>query len=278
MEMHVCKYCGKTFETGNKLGAHVIGCKYNPKYREIREKIIITKTKLRKDFIIKCPVCRNKFVVKCTINDYKKGRYKRTCSQECAHKLSVINTNLDNKNKKISKTNIDKYTNIKKEPKYRTCACCGRLFEVYNNSKYCSKECLNKSRHEKLSQIAKTRNLGGLNPSTTHKYYKKGLFDGIQCDSSWELAFLIYCKDHNIVVERNIKPLYYIFEGKQCKFYPDFIVNNELVEIKGYFDKRNIEKKKQNPQVRFIDKNGIKKYMNYTISIYGEDFIKMYNQ
>lgn len=199
----------------------------------------------------------------------------RSCSATFNNKLRQPRT-LESR---LKTSNTLKITNASKvKPKLRICACCGNLFEVYNNSKYCSKECLNKSRHEKLSQIAKTRNLGGLNPSTTHKYYKKGLFDGIQCDSSWELAFLIYCKDHNIVVERNIEPLYYIFEGKQCKFYPDFIVNDELVEIKGYFDKRNIEKKKQNPQVRFIDKNGIKKYMNYTISTYGEDFIKMYNK
>lgn len=278
MKIHACKYCGKTFETSNKLGGHVSMCKKNPNYINTVKKVKEAKTKPREEFIIICPICNHKFTVKCTINDYKKGRYKKTCSRECAHKLSVINTNLDDKNKNISKTNIDKYSNIKKEPKYRTCEYCGNLFEVYNNSKYCSKECSNKSRHEKLSMSAKARNLGGLNSPTTHKYYKKGIFNNIQCDSSWELAFLIYCKDHNIVVERNIKPLYYIFEGKQCKFYPDFIVNGELIEIKGYFDKRNIEKKKQNPQVRFIDKNGIKKYMNYTISTHGEDFIKMYNQ
>jgi hypothetical protein len=31
---HICKYCGKEFESGIKLGGHVVGCKLNPKSKE----------------------------------------------------------------------------------------------------------------------------------------------------------------------------------------------------------------------------------------------------
>ena len=28
--MHICKYCGKEFESGQKLGGHLIRCNQNP--------------------------------------------------------------------------------------------------------------------------------------------------------------------------------------------------------------------------------------------------------
>lgn len=32
---HICKYCGKEFESSRKLGGHVSRCKLNPKTKEI---------------------------------------------------------------------------------------------------------------------------------------------------------------------------------------------------------------------------------------------------
>jgi len=37
--MHKCKYCGKQFPTGVKLGGHVVWCKNNPKREETCKKI-----------------------------------------------------------------------------------------------------------------------------------------------------------------------------------------------------------------------------------------------
>jgi len=33
--------------------------------------------------------------------------------------------------------------------------------------------------------------------------FKYGYYNGIWCDSSWELAYLLYCKLNNIIVSRN---------------------------------------------------------------------------
>ena len=30
MEQHICKYCGKIFDSGIKLGGHTAKCKMNP--------------------------------------------------------------------------------------------------------------------------------------------------------------------------------------------------------------------------------------------------------
>jgi glutathione synthase/RimK-type ligase-like ATP-grasp enzyme len=36
---HICKYCGKEFETAQKLGGHVSRCELNPKYKSTIAKI-----------------------------------------------------------------------------------------------------------------------------------------------------------------------------------------------------------------------------------------------
>ena len=36
---HICKYCGKEFETSVKLGGHVSRCSMNPKFNETIQKI-----------------------------------------------------------------------------------------------------------------------------------------------------------------------------------------------------------------------------------------------
>lgn len=62
-----------------------------------------------------------------------------------------------------------------------------------------------------------------------HKYEYEG-----ECfDSSWELAFWIYAKDHNEAIERHPGIFKWTFEGQEHEYYPDFRYKGELVEIKG---------------------------------------------
>lgn len=64
---------------------------------------------------------------------------------------------------------------------------------------------------------------------------KRGSYQGFVCDSRWELAFVIYCLDHDIPIERYSGPGYlYSYEDELHTYYPDFIINNTLIEIKGY--------------------------------------------
>jgi hypothetical protein len=55
---------------------------------------------------------------------------------------------------------------------------------------------------------------------------KKGWYKGYYCDSSWELAFLIYHLENNIDIQRYSGYREYEFNGKLKKYFPDFIVNN----------------------------------------------------
>lgn len=106
---------------------------------------------------------------------------------------------------------------------------------------------------------------------------KKGTYKGYYCDSSWELAYVIYNLDHNIKFERNEKLFPYEFNGKQHKYKPDFIENGVYIEIKGYFTEQVKAKELAFPyQLKYIDKNTIKPYLEYVEQTYGKDFIMLY--
>ena len=70
-----------------------------------------------------------------------------------------------------------------------------------------------------------------------HKY-KVG---EVQFDSLPELAYYLYCLDHNIVIKRSPTKIKYTHNNIEHVYIPDFEVAGELVEIKGdhFFDKDN---------------------------------------
>lgn len=60
-------------------------------------------------------------------------------------------------------------------------------------------------------------------------YGKHGWYKEYWCDSSWELAYVIYNLDHNIKFKRNYQGFTYIFNNKLHKFYPDFILEDRNI-------------------------------------------------
>ena len=109
---------------------------------------------------------------------------------------------------------------------------------------------------------------------------KSGWYKGYFCDSSWELAFVIYNLEHDIKFERNKKQFVYIFEGKQHNYIPDWIVNNEYVEIKGYWNIQWQAKLDQFPKEEkliVLTKIEIQPYIDYVVKKYGKNFIELYD-
>ena len=177
------------------------------------------------------------------------------------------------------KLNAEHAEQIKELPVvFRVCECCGNKFEVkrttrnrLTRAKFCSDECRNKF----LSDINKEMGSGGFREGSV-KNYKSGWFNGIHCDSSWELAFLIWHKDHNIDVKRCCETRYYIINEKKHKYFPDFVVNDKIYEIKGINDDINKAKQEYNPDVVFLYREDVEKYINYAKETYG-NFIKLYD-
>lgn len=293
---HICKFCGKEFETAVKLGGHVSRCKENPKYKETINKIQQTRqdnlniNNPIEEHICKCQYCGNDYRVNLRHNAFVKGLYNKTCSIECAHKLSAQHTNLEEKNKNIGNSLKGKPTWIKgmkriigenninnkwtKDPNYKPykiCPICNK--EFYNKKhKYCSEECKKIGRHKKLSDLARNNNFGGYEPNSI-KNHHHGNYKGIHYDSSWELAYLVWNIEHNIDIKRCNEVRTYITEDNKIhKYFPDFIVNNEIIEIKGYFGKGAQLKAAQNPDIHILKYEDLKDIIQYVINKYGNKY------
>lgn len=126
----------------------------------------------------------------------------------------------------------------------------------------------------KISEKAKLNN-GGYRQGSGRG--KKGWYKGIFCDSSWELAFLVYHVDMNIPIERCKEQRIYTFNGKSKKYYPDFLVNSsQIFEIKGYVTKEWLAKFSENKDIFVLYEDDMKKYIDYAIEKHGKDYIKLY--
>lgn len=137
------------------------------------------------------------------------------------------------------------------------------------------KEIDESSRREKIS--IKMKEVGGGYRIKSGRG-KKGRYKGIWCDSSWELAWVIYNIDHGLNFQRNTDFFNYTFNDKIRKYYPDFKIGHKYIEIKGYFTDQ-FKAKIENfvDELEVIDKNGIKHFLDYVIGKYGKDFINLYD-
>jgi len=106
---------------------------------------------------------------------------------------------------------------------------------------------------------------------------KQGRYKGYWCQSSWELAYVIYNLEHAIKFERNKEGFEYIFEGKKHLYFPDYIENSFYVEIKGYLTKQmQVKIASFNKPLRVLREEDIRSILNYVTQKYGNDFIRLY--
>lgn len=107
---------------------------------------------------------------------------------------------------------------------------------------------------------------------------KSGRYNGIWCDSSWELAFVLWCELKGKRLERNKKWFKYYYDGKIRKYYPDFIVDGEIIEIKGRREADDLIKAKCDacPGVKLLLDNEMKPILAEVITVFGNDFVRLY--
>lgn len=192
------------------------------------------------------------------------------CSQSCS--ASYTNTLRSTEKKKesglkTSKTLKDRYSKNPRKKSYDkasynpkthslTCEVCSSSFVGRKETKTCSPSC--RSELIRKSALSQTKHGGG----------KKGIYGGFQCDSSYELAFVIYHLDKgsNIVPCTEIRS--YIHNGVVSKYNPDFIVDGLIYEIKGFMSERAKSKARDNPDIIVIDNDGIVPYIQYVKDTY----------
>lgn len=107
---------------------------------------------------------------------------------------------------------------------------------------------------------------------------KKGWYKGIFCDSSWELAYVIFCLDHDVPIKRNAEKFKYIFEGKEHTYIPDFLVYDEIIEIKGFVTSQWNAKIICNPHIRVLYNDEMKPILSYVKEKYGKRFTDLYER
>ena len=196
------------------------------------------------------------------------------CSLKCRNSRNWSDEDKQKKSK--SAKNSDKVKNFNKENGFNRkgkhykpiiiniCSVCNKQIETLlkRNQKY----------HAKCALLTN----GGYRKESSKG--KSGQYKGYWCDSSWELAWVIYHLENNIKFERNKKGFEYEFEGKIQKYYPDFILENGIyIEIKG-FERENDKYKwiSFSGSLKIIFKDEIKKFLDYTVEKYGKNFIELY--
>ena len=140
---------------------------------------------------------------------------------------------------------------------------------------------IEEQRKQKISETMKKNPLsGGLRKGSGRG--KKGRYKGYWCDSSWELAWVIYNLEHNVKFERNNIGFEYKYKGKIKKYHPDFLITETYYEIKGRrsfegMDEENKEKIKQFKfNLKVLYEKDMKPYLTYVVNKYGKDYIKLY--
>jgi endogenous inhibitor of DNA gyrase (YacG/DUF329 family) len=213
---------------------------------------------------------------------------KNENSNYCSNKCAAIYTQIKGGHHSWSKEGKEKLSikikdgwkngkyDILKTGETKICSICGKKYYNQKSSKRlpcCSKKCsiiwINRNGYMK-GKTGGYREKGGRG--------KQGWYKGYYCNSSWELAWVIYQLEHETNFRRNTIGYPYEYNGKKFKFYPDFILDNgEYVEVKGYMDGKQRAKIDAFPsKLNVIGKNNIVPFIQYAEKKYGKNYIKLY--
>ena len=136
---------------------------------------------------------------------------------------------------------------------------------------------------------------------------KKYLYKGMNFDSSWEVAYFIYNEDFNIPTIRSPQSIEYFLREESHHYFPDFLVGNQLIEIKSsamlnpdyslkphfkHLNKCKTEEEKQylydlcaaktqcmrENNVQILSRKEIKPYLKYIKDTYGKDYLKQFKK
>lgn len=166
----------------------------------------------------------------------------------------------DYRSKKIEKTCLEKYG-------AKSTLCTNKAVEKAKEyRKIYKKEISEKMKETKLKN----------NTYGSHHY--RFTFENEYFDSSWELAYFLKTKKDGFDIERN-KKAYLLENGKRV--IPDFIVNGQLVEIKGDHLKKDSswkfkEKFYKDNNVKVLFFNEIKPYLKWVMDSFDENFLEKY--
>jgi hypothetical protein len=167
---------------------------------------------------------------------------------------------------------------LRKEPHFKNRFKNKKIERIVSNCLYCGEGIEHKiTKKRKYHQKCWLKCSGGIKKGSSRG--KCGWYKGYWCDSSYELAWIIYQLEHNVKFERNLIGFDYIYDGQTRKYYPDFILTNgTYIEIKNYHSELTEAKLKYFPhKIKILYKEDMKKeILPYVIGFYGKNFIELY--
>lgn len=184
-----------------------------------------------------CPECGNEFLP-----------YDRRAGLFCSHSCSAKRTNRhkappsETTRQKIRKAALG-------APRItKTCVVCHNAFQASTSAhvaKYCSRRCWNVlNKPPKLPEDRKPT--GGCRERSGRSKY--GYYEGIWCQSTYEMAFVWYCKSTGKEIVRNTEGFPYIgIDDEKHLYYPDFIIEGRYKEVKGYLRENDKNKLRDFP-------------------------------
>lgn len=244
--------CGQEFTKPNSFNGHKSNCVVHKKAKgtyearmeqrmelgkQASEKNMVRR-EIRKSELLTQWISEQHTCEKCGVIMTEKFGPGRFCSRKCSNSRRFTEEAIIKKSRK-AKITSKRIGELKHQITLETyalnpsiCQICGQpLSWEKRDKKTCGKTCYGKLRS--LIRI-KTMEEVGLQHNTLFNY-KYGFYKGVECDSSWELAFLIYHLDHDSGIYRNKQSFSYIDnEGRYRNYYPDFIIGDTYYEIKGY--------------------------------------------
>lgn len=293
---YICE-CGQIFDAPQRFNGHKSHCVVHLKYtgkldqrlkldsdratllsKRAKDKAIKKQRELEVNWIAENHRCE-----RCNKQIMKKIGSGRYCSRSCAN----ANRNRDYSNYMIS-DKLKRNSERKHEQALNqyllnpaTCIICNAALAYSRRTrKTCSKECYRVLLSRKLSEAA-AKNGGNNNKHGARGTAKFGTYKHIHCDSSYELAFVVYCFDHHIVIDRNTIGFKYTFNNKQHTYYPDFLVNDTYIEIKNYCSDRVVAKIQSLPETikfKILYLKDIQHCIDYCIEAYGKDYTQLYDR
>ena len=228
-----CKYCNKECKSRNSLLQHEVRCKNNP-----------NRIKISKNFF------------------WEKGKTRVSPTKG---KIWITNGIL---NKVVFE--YDYETFYSKEGWYKGVNETFKKNSALKSTGRASTFEKEEERKKKISNTMKKKHFGGYVRGSGRG--KKGWYKGVFCDSSWELAFLYYHLENNLYIERCTEKRKYLYNSEERIYIPDFIVDDGIVEIKGYETEQSIEKRLQNPDIKILYYKDMKIYIDFVIKRFGNNF------
>lgn len=185
-----------------------------------------------------------------------KNRQAKYCDRECYRLKKRPSTPHSEETKRKIARGLRAFVG---EPKVTTISClgCGKIFQKkFKNAKFCSRGCSASVNNRKRAGIKQRWKSGGYREGSGRS--KSGWYEGLFCNSTYELIFVAFNLERGLTVRRCECILEYTFDGKIRNYHPDFEINGDIYEVKGFVTKQSEAKREQHPEVIIVDAQRIK--------------------